>query len=96
MGKVREGDYMFSGCTSLVGGKGTVYNESHHDQAYAHVDGGAENPGYFTAKTADGIVATTRSAGKAGGKRVYNTAGQPITQPTKGLHIVNGKKIIIK
>ena len=41
---------MFENCTSLVGGQGTVYNESNpQDKTYAHIDGGASNPGYFTA-----------------------------------------------
>ena len=46
---VTYSDYMFHNCTSLVGGKGTVYDASHVDAAYAHIDGGASNPGYFTA-----------------------------------------------
>ena len=41
---------MFNGCTSLVGGKGTTYDASHVDAAYAHIDGGTSNPGYFTAE----------------------------------------------
>ena len=40
--------YMFYGCTSLVGGQGTTYDANHVDQAYAHIDGGPSNPGYFT------------------------------------------------
>ncbi len=39
---------MFANCTKLVGGKGTTYNSSHLDKAYAHIDGGPSNPGYFT------------------------------------------------
>ena len=39
---------MFQGCTSLVGGKGTTYEASHVDKAYAHVDGGPSDPGYFS------------------------------------------------
>ncbi len=39
---------MFYGCTSLVGGKGTVYSSDHVDYTYAHIDGGTSNPGYFT------------------------------------------------
>ena len=39
---------LFSGCTNLVGGKGTTYDESHIDYTYAHVDGGPSNPGYLT------------------------------------------------
>ena len=42
---------MFENCTSLVGGKGTTYNANHTDKAYAHIDGGTSNPGYFTAAT---------------------------------------------
>ena len=45
---VQDGDYMFYGCTSLVGGADTCYDESHTDRAYAHIDGGADNPGYFS------------------------------------------------
>ena len=41
--------YMFEGCTSLVGGSGTTFNAGHVDALYAHIDGGAGNPGYFTA-----------------------------------------------
>ena len=44
---------MFYNCTSLVGGKGTTYNESNpKDKTYAHIDGGTSNPGYFTDKNA--------------------------------------------
>ena len=41
-------DDIFNGCTSLVGGMGTTYDENHVDKAYAHIDGGPSNPGYFT------------------------------------------------
>ena len=39
---------MFNGCRRLVGGAGTVYDENYTDASYAHIDGGAANPGYFT------------------------------------------------
>ena len=45
---VTDSYYMFENCTSLVGGKGTTYNSNHTDKAYAHIDGGTSNPGYFT------------------------------------------------
>ena len=41
---------MFSS-PKLQGGAGTVYDENHIDKEYARIDGGTENPGYFTAKT---------------------------------------------
>ena len=43
---------MFRNCTSLVGGQGTTYDANHIDKAYAHIDGGPSNPGYFTDKNA--------------------------------------------
>jgi hypothetical protein len=39
---------MFTGCSSLVGGMGTVYDSNYLQEAYAHIDGGPSNPGYFT------------------------------------------------
>ena len=52
--KVWRSGSMFAGCTSLVGGAGTLYNESHTDKIYARIDGGSDNPGYFTWKEASG------------------------------------------
>ena len=45
---VTSSTMMFFGCTSLVGGQGTAFDENHVDAAYAHIDGGTANPGYFT------------------------------------------------
>ena len=42
--------HIFTGCDNLVGGKGTAYDGSHVDGEYAHIDGGAGNPGYLTVK----------------------------------------------
>ena len=39
---------MFRGCNRIVGGRGTTYNSSHVDKAYAHIDGGSIDPGYLT------------------------------------------------
>ena len=47
---VTRSDYMFYGCTSLVGGQGTTYDADHIDAEYAHIDGGPGYPGYFTQK----------------------------------------------
>ena len=47
--EVTESDYMFDGCVKLVGSKGTTYNGSHINAAYAHIDGGTGNPGYLSA-----------------------------------------------
>ena len=47
---VTNSSYMFNGCTNLVGGMGTTYDANHIDKAYAHIDGGTSNPGYFSEK----------------------------------------------
>ena len=43
---VNSSDNMFQGCDKLYGSKGTHCVES--NISYAHIDGGTENPGYFT------------------------------------------------
>ena len=49
-------DGMFSGCEKLVGGKGTPWNSSVTDKAYARPDRGENAPGYFTAMSIKGDV----------------------------------------
>ena len=47
---VTESNYMFRNCTSIRGGAGTTFDDSHIDKTYARVDGGpsSSTPGYFT------------------------------------------------
>ena len=56
---------MFSNCLKLVGSKGTVYDDSHTDAAYAHIDGGEANPGYFTEKSDPVLEGTMTISGEA-------------------------------
>ena len=51
--------YMFYNCTSLVGGMGTTYSASHVDKAYAHIDGGTDNPGYLSEKLPEAYACYT-------------------------------------
>ncbi len=51
---------MFMDCTSLVGGKGTAYDENHTDDSYAHLDGGPSNPGYFSEKPKEAYACFTQ------------------------------------
>ena len=55
---VTAGDGVFENCTSLVGGAGTTFNDSHIDYTYARIDGGPNSttPGYFTDKDATASV----------------------------------------
>ena len=50
---VNESRDMFFNCRKLVGGQGTTYNDFNpSDKTYAHIDGGTDDPGYFTDKNA--------------------------------------------
>lgn len=61
----KPGFNMFNVCYKLVGGQGTTYNGSNpKDKTYAHIDGGASNPGYFTLK-ADEIALDETSRGNS-------------------------------
>ena len=46
---------MFKNCTSLAGGKGTMYDANHDNLTYARPDGGTAAPGYFWADGDDGL-----------------------------------------
>ena len=39
---------MFTLCKNLSGREGTAYDDAYTDKAYARIDGGTANPGYFT------------------------------------------------
>ena len=47
---------LFTGCTALVGGAGTVFAPNHIGADYAHIDGGTSNPGYFTQGPAYALI----------------------------------------
>ena len=99
---VTESDLMFDGCTKLVGGQGTTYNANHVDETYAHIDGGSNNPGYFTYKKPSGIATgienVQRDAVKGQRDEWYTLDGRKLSgEPTKkGIYIQNGQKRIIK
>ncbi len=48
--KVEDSKEMFDKSTKLGGGKGTKFNSEITDITRAKIDGGKDNPGYFTAK----------------------------------------------
>ena len=78
---VGESAGMFFFCSSIVGGMGTTYDANHVDKAYAHIDGGADNPGYFTKKpvlilgdaNGDGVVSIADVTAVVG-----HILGQPV------------------
>ncbi|MBR1496804.1 MAG: InlB B-repeat-containing protein [Oscillospiraceae bacterium] len=60
-------DYMFTGCTALVGGAGTTYAGTRTHGTYARIDGGEAAPGYFTAKNAPAVTNCTVTFDPNGG-----------------------------
>ena len=50
----------------------------------------------FNNDNTTGISAVNGSEFMVNGSDIYNLAGQRVAQPTKGLYIVNGKKVILK
>ena len=63
---VTNSERMFERCTKIVGGQGTRFDENHIDAAYAHIDGGTANPGYFTDKNAAPTHLVTMATGENG------------------------------
>ncbi|MBQ7989899.1 MAG: BspA family leucine-rich repeat surface protein, partial [Oscillospiraceae bacterium] len=72
---------VFTGCTNLKGGAGTVYDvnnvELRNDVTYAHIDGGASNPGYLTAANAAPEKPTVVIKTAFGGKTVQFNCSDP-------------------
>lgn len=90
---------MFYNCTNIVGGAGTTYDENHTDGQYAHVDGGPDNPGYFTYKELpDGISAVASDVQTV---CIFDLQGKRLDHVRKGLNIIRTndgkvKKIMLK
>jgi len=73
---VTSSEKMFNGCESLVGGAGTRYDANHTDISYAHIDGGENNPGYFTGVD-NSLVAYFPFNGNANDESGHGNNGTP-------------------
>lgn len=65
LNSISSSQNMFYGCVSLIGGAGTTYDLTFIDATAARIDGGSENPGYFTDikdKAAESVADQTPSA----------------------------------
>ncbi len=78
---VTDSEYLFSGCTKLVGGQGTTYDSNYTDKTYARIDDPDNGkPGYFTYKAAPTSGSTPAPSGAA----VPTPSGSSeITEPTE-------------
>ena len=67
-------------------------------KAYLKVANGAVGAKALTAIFGDDVtgISQVEKAEAKGGNAIYNLAGQRVSQPTKGLYIVNGKKVVVK
>ena len=95
---VQESTAMFQNCYNIVGGAGTTYDRQRTNGEYARIDGGPENPGYFTYKKSTAIH-PVEADGNSGD--IYSLSGVRIcTKDAEGLkpgiYIVSGKKLIVK
>ena len=94
-----DGANMFFNCYMLTGENGTHFYPSNTGVEFAHIDGGPQNPGYFTYKQYDDITTVSTNPipddiYRLDGVRV-RTAAQGAAGLPAGIYITNGKKIII-
>ena len=101
MSNVVASSYMFTGCNKLTGGAGTTYQSTHFDGDYARIDGGLENPGYFTYKENTNAIHTVEDHKDNGS--IYGLSGVRLRSSEKntdglksGIYLVNGKKLMVK
>ena len=103
---VTESRLMFDFCRAIEGEKGTVYYGDNafdtYTAAYAHIDGGENNPGYFSSAT-QGTISTNinevygqRESVKGQRDERYNLSGQRVGKDYKGIVIQNGKKTVVR
>ena len=66
-------------------------------KAYLHIGSDEDDAPAFLPFDAEatGISATLKNSEKAN-KEIFNLAGQRVSQPTKGLYIVGGRKVVVK
>ena len=99
---VANGTEMFSDCYRLVGGAGTEYDWDHTDHTYAHIDGGASNPGYFTDKNSEEDAIENVKANENNRKVIlHEVSGRKLPASQKGINIIRMndgtvKKVLIK
>ncbi|MCR4560249.1 MAG: DUF285 domain-containing protein, partial [Bacteroidales bacterium] len=86
---VREGEDMFYYCYEICGGKGTTYNNDIRGCLYAHIDGGDEDPGYFT-KSGEQSVAPVKIYATHTGDILTFYAGESV--PDGAYTILRGRE----
>ena len=84
------GFYKWQGASNLSAGK--IYLQAKGSYAPEFLGFSEENADDNTTEVSEKVKANSSEASAT----VYNLNGQRVSQPTKGLYIVNGKKVILK
>lgn len=98
--KLANSSNMFSNCSSLIGGSGTPYDSTKTNKAYAKIDGGSSNKGYFT-KAQRTVSKTITGSGTLTGDGTYDygTEVSVIMTPDSGNYshslLLNGTNELI-
>ena len=79
---------MFNECKNLVGEKGTIWENyyGHSSAQYAHVDGGSDNPGYFTMIKKYDLWVAGKQVRNSNQKDVLGDGGSVKYSETLGFH----------
>ena len=84
---VTDGEDMFGCCEKLIGGQGTKYDYKHTDHSYAHIDGGLDNPGYFSGINAPIMITVVKKS------RLYGDENPAFTYEVRNGNI-DGEPVI--
>jgi hypothetical protein len=93
-GKIPQGSYFFSNNKLYKAADDT--NTINPFRAYFTYTGGSSAPSITFSVDGETTGIKTIDNSQFTIDNVYNVAGQRVAQPTKGLYIVNGKKVVIK
>lgn len=87
---------MFGECNSLVGGSGTAFDADKATVAYARIDGGPGNPGYFTAKDlpAPPVITSVTCAGTSADSAMVLVVGQNLAGGVIKVQLLQGGETI--
>ena len=78
---------VFRRCDSLVGGANTAFDASQDGVDYAHIDGGPDNPGYFTYKEAPDYEENTTEEEEGDNTLLYMGADNTLYYPNTSMTI---------
>jgi len=72
---VANGNFMFGGCTNIVGGRGTTFNDNYTGTSYAHIDKAPHDPGYLTGTDTEYQIVVTAGENGTVSATVRNASG---------------------